>query len=85
MLLLLNGSVIAGVVAWAVATLLWVVVLNRAPLAHVYVLGSLNYIAVPLLSRWFLAEQLSRLQLIGMVIIAIGVLLSLVGRIHATA
>lgn len=81
--LLLNGSIIAGVAAWITATLLWIVVLNRAPLSYVYVLGGLNYVAVPLLSRWLFAEQLSRLQVFGMIIIAAGVVLTLFGRTNA--
>ena len=67
-----------------VSTLLWIVVLNRAPLSYVYVLTSLNYVAVPLLSRWIFAEVLSRIQLFGMAIIVIGVLITIYGRINAS-
>ena len=68
------------VLAWALATLLWIVVLSRAPLSYVYVLGSLNYLLVPLLSRWLFAEPMAPGQMLGMVIIAIGVLVTLAGR-----
>lgn len=78
--LLFNGWIAAGVGAWAASTLLWIVVLNRAPLTYVYVLGSLNYLVVPLVSRWLFDEPLSRLQLIGMAVIVAGVLLTVLGR-----
>jgi undecaprenyl phosphate-alpha-L-ara4N flippase subunit ArnE len=84
LLLLLNGWVIGGVIAWVLATVLWIVVLNRAPLAQVYLLGSLNYLIVPLLSRWLFAEPLSRMQVLGMLVIVAGVVLTLIGRSNAT-
>ena len=82
--LLLSGWVVAGLLAWVASTLLWIVVLNRAPLSHVYMLTSLNYLVVPLVSRWLFAEPLSRLQLLGMAIIVVGVLVTLVGRAHGS-
>jgi undecaprenyl phosphate-alpha-L-ara4N flippase subunit ArnE len=82
--LLLSGWIAAGLLAWAASTLLWIVVLNRSPLAHVYVLTSLNYLVVPLVSRWLFDEPLSRLQVFGMGIIAVGVLVTLVGRAHGS-
>jgi drug/metabolite transporter (DMT)-like permease len=83
--LLLNGFIVAGLVAWAFSTVLWIVVLNRAPLTYVYMLGSLNYVAVPLLSRWLFTEPISRMQLLGMGIIVVGVFLSLYGRAGAAS
>ena len=83
--LLLNAWVAAGLLAWAASTLLWIAVLNQAPLSHVYVLTSLNYLVVPLASHWLFAEPLSRLQVVGMAIIAVGVLVTLAGRAHGTA
>lgn len=77
---LLNAWIIAGIAAWILATLLWIVALNRAPLSYVYLLSSLNFIVVPLASRWLFDETLTRLQLAGMVVIAAGVLLTLAGR-----
>lgn len=83
--LLLNGSIVAGLLAWTAATLLWIVVLNRAPLSYVYVLGSLNYVVVPLVSRWLFDEPLSHMQLLGMIVISLGVLLTIYGRSYAPA
>jgi drug/metabolite transporter (DMT)-like permease len=83
--LLFNGWIAAGLGAWAASTLLWIVVLNRAPLSYVYVIGSLNYLVVPLLSRWLFGEQVSRLQTVGMAVIVAGVLLTLLGRVHGAS
>jgi drug/metabolite transporter (DMT)-like permease len=83
--LLFNGWIAAGLGAWAASTLLWIVVLNRAPLSYVYVLGSLNYLVVPLLSRWLFGEQVSRLQTVGMAVIVAGVLLTLLGRVDGAS
>jgi drug/metabolite transporter (DMT)-like permease len=77
---LLNGYILGGIAAWVVSTILWIVVLSRAPLSYVYLLGSLNYIAVPLLSGWLFAEPISRAQLLGMLVIGAGVLIVLTGR-----
>lgn len=77
---LLNGYTLGGITAWVMSTILWIVVLNRAPLSYVYLLGSLNYIAVPLLSGWLFAEPISRMQLLGMLVIGAGVLIVLAGR-----
>jgi drug/metabolite transporter (DMT)-like permease len=81
---LLNAHTLAGVAAWVASTILWIVVLNRAPLSSVYLLGSLNYIAVPLLSAWLFAEPVSRAQIVGMVVIVAGVLIVLTGRSGAS-
>jgi drug/metabolite transporter (DMT)-like permease len=83
--LLFNGWIAAGLGAWAASTLLWIMVLNRAPLSYVYVLGSLNYLVVPLLSRWLFGEQVSRLQTVGMAVIVAGVLLTLLGRVDGAS
>lgn len=77
---LLNGYILGGIAAWVVSTILWIVVLNRAPLSYVYLLGGLNYLVVPLLSGWLFAEPISRAQLLGMLVIGVGVAIVLAGR-----
>lgn len=78
--LLLSPPVLAGLAAWALSTALWLLVLTRAELSFVYLLGSLNYIAVPLLSRWLFNERVGTTQLAGMLVITCGVALTLAGR-----
>lgn len=76
----LNWQVLGGLLAWGLAALLWLVVLNRAELAYAYALGSLNYVLVPLLGCWLLDERLSGTRLIGMALILAGVVVTGLGR-----
>jgi drug/metabolite transporter (DMT)-like permease len=78
--LFLEWRVLAGLLAWTCSTVLWVIVLNRTELAYAYCLGSINYIVVPLLSRWIYGESLNSLRLAGMLLIAAGVAVTLAGR-----
>ena len=80
----LNASILGGLALWCVSTLLWLLVLRRAPLSYAYCLGSLNYIFVPLASRWLFCETLSPLHLAGMVLIFCGVLLTIYANFQPT-
>lgn len=75
-----NGYILGGLMAWGVATLLWLVILSRTELSFAYLLGSLNYIVVPIISSWLFDEQLNRLRFTGMMIIFLGVLITLYGK-----
>jgi len=76
----LNWQILAGLFAWGVAALLWLVVLNRAELAYAYMLNGLNYILVPLLGHWILDERLTGTRLIGMALILAGIVVTGLGR-----
>jgi multidrug transporter EmrE-like cation transporter len=65
--------VLSGLAAWIAATLCWLYVLRVAPLSRAYGLGSLTYVLVPLAGVYFFGEQLRRLQIVGTVLIVIGV------------
>ena len=73
-------QVMAGIAAWAVSTLLWLVVLNRTELTWAYGFTALNYVFVPLLSRWLLEERLPPARIVGMIFICTGVLITWLGR-----
>jgi drug/metabolite transporter (DMT)-like permease len=73
--LYLHPVSIAGYGIFAVATLLSIFAVKGLPLSFFFVLTSLTYISIPLLSFILLRESVSRTKLIGIVIIAIGVLL----------
>ncbi|MEM8530323.1 MAG: multidrug resistance protein [Chloroflexota bacterium] len=75
-----NGYILGGLLAWGVATLLWLVILSRTDLSFAYLLGSLNYIIVPLVSSWLFDEQLNRFRFTGMLVIFLGVLITLYGK-----
>lgn len=62
-----------GVTLWAVELGLWLAVLRRADLASAYPIMATTYAAVPLASVIALNERLSRWQVIGAALVAIGV------------
>jgi drug/metabolite transporter (DMT)-like permease len=68
-----------GLLLWCLATLLWLIVLNRAELSYAYCLGSLNYIVVPLAGHYFFRESVNGVRLVGMGFIFLGVLLTVYG------
>lgn len=77
---LLAPPVLGGLALWTLSTLLWLYVLSHASLVLAYGLYGLNFVLVPLLAHWRLAEPISGTQLLGMVLVATGVGLTVVGR-----
>lgn len=78
--LLSNGKVLSGLLCWTLSTLIWLAVLTNAQLSYAYCLGSINYVFVPLLSCYLLAEAVQPIRVIGMVLITAGVFVTLYGR-----
>ena len=72
--------VVAGLALWTLSTLLWIYVLSGSGLILAYGLYGLNYVLVPLLAHWRLAEPISGLQAAGMALIALGVGCTVAGR-----
>lgn len=62
-----------GVIAFGVATLLWVKILSMAKISYVYPLQSINYIIVSLLAYYIFGEKLSSITFIGIIFILIGI------------
>lgn len=79
--LLGDWRVLLGLAAWAVSTALWLIVLNRAELSYAYVLGSLNYVLVPLAAHRLFDEPVGSVRWIGMLVIFAGVVITLCGRV----
>lgn len=71
---------IVALVIYAVATVLWVIVLSRVPLTVAYPLVALSYLIVPLLARAFLGEALRWQTFAGAFVIIAGILLSISGK-----
>lgn len=71
----LNSFVIIGYFLFTVSTIFSVFSLRGTSIAFSSVIGSLNYILVPILSFIFLKERVNKVQLIGMIIIIIGVII----------
>jgi drug/metabolite transporter (DMT)-like permease len=65
--------VVSGLTAWIAWTLCWLYVLRVAPLARVYGLTSLTYVLVPLASVYIFGEQVRRMHVAGMILIAVGI------------
>ena len=74
-----DPRVLAGLGAWATATICWLYVLRVAPLSRAYGMSSLTYVLVPLASVFVFGEQLRRLHGVGTVLILIGLACLLYG------
>ena len=72
----LSPLMIAALVLYGVATVLWVYVLRTVPLSAAYAVFALAFLIVPLLAHFVLDEPLSANVLIGGVIIVVGILVA---------
>ena len=75
MRLAVEPRVLAGVVAYAVSLLAWVLALSRVPVSIAYPMVSLGYVLTVLAAWWWLGESLTAQRLAGVGLIVIGVLL----------
>ena len=73
-----NGYVLAGIAAYGVSAILWLVLLSRLPLSYVYPAIGLGYVVVVLISWAVLREDIPPLRWLGVLVICVGVYL--VGR-----
>lgn len=62
-----------GVGCFMVEFLVWVAFLSLLPLSEGVLLGAVNIVAIMLAGRWLFAEKLTRLRLLGMFLVAVGV------------
>ena len=65
--------VLSGLAAWAASTVCWLYVLRVAPLSRAYLLSSLTYVVIPIMSIFIFGEQLRRMHVMGMILILVGV------------
>lgn len=68
-----NGWLLTALVIYALATLGWILVLRKAPLALAYPLFALAFLFVPVLSHFLFAESLTWRTWVGGALILIGV------------
>lgn len=66
---------LAGLFAGFLAVLCWMAALTRFPLSLAYPFTALAFILVPFLSHWLFGEPLTPLKLLGIVLIAGGIVL----------
>ncbi|MDB5419407.1 MAG: hypothetical protein JWP50_2826 [Phenylobacterium sp.] len=64
-----------GMVIWAIESIAWVLVLQRAPLSMAYPVMALTYATVPLAGLLLLREKMTSRQALGAFLIFSGVLL----------
>ncbi|HHX38512.1 MAG TPA: EamA family transporter [Armatimonadetes bacterium] len=65
--------VLAGLACYVMATLAWLVVLQRVPVSFAYPMISLNYIFVTLLAKYVHGEAVPSLRYLGLALILAGV------------
>ncbi len=65
-----------ALVVYGAATLVWIRVLQTAPLSLAYAFVGLSFIVVPVLSMIFFREALSLRFMIGAVVIVIGIVIA---------
>ena len=73
--IVLEPLVWVGLLIWAVESIAWVHVLERAPLTMAYPVMTLTYATVPLAGLLFLKERMTRRQMAGAGLIFGGVVL----------
>ena len=78
---LASPHVLLGVGLWVLSTVLYILVLSRTELSYAYCLGSLNYVAVPLISRALFGDPISTGHCAGILLIAAGVGLTMLSRV----
>lgn len=71
----LNPWVIAGVVAYGMSSIFWLMLLSRVDLSYAYPALSLGYVMVTLVSAFALGEQVSAMRWAGVIVICVGVAL----------
>ncbi|RLA83773.1 MAG: 4-amino-4-deoxy-L-arabinose transferase [Deltaproteobacteria bacterium] len=75
-----NPLVILALVLYGFSFSLWLIVLSRERLGFAYLFFGLTYIFIPLASWRFLGEELTLSQILGMILIAAGVIIVGAGR-----
>ncbi len=70
-----NPYVLAGVGAYGLSSIFWLVLLSRVDLSYAYPALSLGYVLVTLVSALMLGEYVSGLRWAGVLVICVGVLL----------
>ncbi len=62
-----------GIACYVAEFLAWLAFLSLVPLSDGVLLGSINIVAIMLAGRWLFGERLSRMRVIGIVLVGLGV------------
>jgi drug/metabolite transporter (DMT)-like permease len=71
--------VLTGLAAWIAWTICWLYVLRVAPLSRAYAVTSLSYVLIPVASVYVFGDQLRRLHVAGIILVAVGIACVLAG------
>lgn len=63
----------AALVVYAIATLLWVMLLQRVPLSRAYPFAALGFVLVPAAAVWLFGERITGHYLVGATLIVVGI------------
>ena len=72
LLLLLRPWVISAFVAAFLASLCWMMAISRLPLSKAYPFMAINFLLVGLLAIPLFGEALTRLKIVGLVVVVVG-------------
>lgn len=70
-----NTWIITALFLYLITLGLWLIVLSRERLGFAYLFFGLIYVFIPIASWRFLGERLTAAQILGMILIAIGVII----------
>jgi len=73
--LFLNPYIIAGLMVYAVASALWIYILNKGDLSYVYPIQSTAFIFALMVGATVFKEQLTPYKIIGVLVICLGVII----------
>jgi len=71
--------VVIGIALYAIATLLWLVVISKEELSFAYPMLAIGYILIAIFSKIFFNENVTFVRFLGILLISIGVFLLLKG------
>lgn len=74
--LFLTPYVIAGLVVYAFASVLWIYILNKGELSYVYPIQSTAYIFALIVGTTIFKEALTPAKVIGVIVICLGVIIT---------
>lgn len=73
--LFLSPYVISGLMVYAIASVLWIYILNKGELSYVYPIQSTAFIFALLIGTTIFKEQLTASKVIGVIVICLGVII----------
>ncbi len=72
--IIFNWKIIFGMLMYFIPVLIWIYLLKKIDLSYLQPLFSLMYVVTPILSIFFLNENVPALRWVGISIVALGVL-----------